>query len=353
MQDRVSLYPGRVKLVPVSGQANTYDMVRADSPTQEGTPLNKASMLKDSTASLYGLPNTAVPDDVLSWISFLNKYYWRRKTFSDKYVVNESEDERGIPITTTSSSSARKVYYADSYTFNSEKSTFTLVDYQFVSIYPSQASVSSLINIIGNKYVLPEGLSGSFGDLPVDKEFIFHTGSNLNIINPSGSDTWYYCKPAKKLKGKRQIEDGEWQILSSYNKDEFPKTGLYNEMLYDFLGSPVNRAATNTRIQTGKYVGTGTSGEANKNSLTFDIVPSIIVIYGEWGSNASVGYTVPVVIVPYAGMDKFGFISRSGNTAGYVECNCKFEGNSISWWGNNAINQGNMQNRQYNYVAIG
>lgn len=63
MQDRVSLYPGRVKLEPVAGQANLYDLTRADQPTQEGTPLNKANLLKDTTAALLGLPNTAVPDD--------------------------------------------------------------------------------------------------------------------------------------------------------------------------------------------------------------------------------------------------------------------------------------------------
>lgn len=40
--DRVPTYPGRVKLVPVAGQANTYDMVRADAPMVEGTPVNKA-----------------------------------------------------------------------------------------------------------------------------------------------------------------------------------------------------------------------------------------------------------------------------------------------------------------------
>lgn len=34
--------------------------------TQTGTPLNKASLLKDTTAALYGLENTAVPDDVLA-----------------------------------------------------------------------------------------------------------------------------------------------------------------------------------------------------------------------------------------------------------------------------------------------
>lgn len=65
MQDRVPLYPGRVTLTPVAGQANTYDMTRADQPIQEGTPLNKATLLKDYTANLLGLPNTAVPDDAL------------------------------------------------------------------------------------------------------------------------------------------------------------------------------------------------------------------------------------------------------------------------------------------------
>lgn len=69
MQDRVPLYPGRVTLTPVSGQANTYDLTRADQPTQEGTPLNKASLLKDATAALFGKTNAAVPDDILSLLS--------------------------------------------------------------------------------------------------------------------------------------------------------------------------------------------------------------------------------------------------------------------------------------------
>ena len=69
MKDRVPTYPGRVKLTPVSGQENTYDMVRADEPTQEGTPLNKASLLKDATAVLYGQGVDAVPDDILSILS--------------------------------------------------------------------------------------------------------------------------------------------------------------------------------------------------------------------------------------------------------------------------------------------
>ena len=47
--DRVPTYPGRVKLVPVSGQTNVYDMTRADNPVQAGTPINKE--LFDSKAN--------------------------------------------------------------------------------------------------------------------------------------------------------------------------------------------------------------------------------------------------------------------------------------------------------------
>ena len=69
MQDRVPLYPGRVTLTPVAGQANTFDMARADQPTQEGTPLNKATLLKDATAAKFGKDTGAVPDEVLDILS--------------------------------------------------------------------------------------------------------------------------------------------------------------------------------------------------------------------------------------------------------------------------------------------
>lgn len=68
MQDRVPLYPGRVKMIPVAGQTNTYDMTRADQPQQAGTPLNKAALLTDATAALYGLGTSATVNDVLASI---------------------------------------------------------------------------------------------------------------------------------------------------------------------------------------------------------------------------------------------------------------------------------------------
>lgn len=42
VKDRIPTYPGRVTLTPVSGQTNTYDLVRADQPLEVGTPINKS-----------------------------------------------------------------------------------------------------------------------------------------------------------------------------------------------------------------------------------------------------------------------------------------------------------------------
>lgn len=50
MKDRVPAYPGRVTLRPVPGQADTYDMTRADQPSEPGSALNKANLLPDDVA---------------------------------------------------------------------------------------------------------------------------------------------------------------------------------------------------------------------------------------------------------------------------------------------------------------
>lgn len=70
MRDRVSLYPGRVKLTPVAGEADTFDMVRADAPTDVGTELSKKTLLQDSTEiSLFGSVADRTVDDALAGIA--------------------------------------------------------------------------------------------------------------------------------------------------------------------------------------------------------------------------------------------------------------------------------------------
>lgn len=69
MKDRVSLYPGRVLITPEDGSAPYHaTLTRADEPTQEGTPLNKANLLTDATAALYGKTSTATPNTIFAAI---------------------------------------------------------------------------------------------------------------------------------------------------------------------------------------------------------------------------------------------------------------------------------------------
>lgn len=70
--DRVPLKPGRVTLIPVSGEKNTYDMARADNPSVVGTPINKAtldSIIYSRLTGRYYEPNvTRTQTGVLSGI---------------------------------------------------------------------------------------------------------------------------------------------------------------------------------------------------------------------------------------------------------------------------------------------
>ena len=59
-KDRVPSNPGRVTLTPVAGETNTFDQVRADNPTEEGTPLDKAtfnSIIHSRLTGRYYKPN--------------------------------------------------------------------------------------------------------------------------------------------------------------------------------------------------------------------------------------------------------------------------------------------------------
>lgn len=72
MKDRVPGSPGRVLITPEGGGAAFYaTMARADNPIQEGDPLNKATLLTDETAALFGLGANSLPTDVLAAIKLM------------------------------------------------------------------------------------------------------------------------------------------------------------------------------------------------------------------------------------------------------------------------------------------
>ena len=70
MKDRIGNRPNRFKITPESGGSAYYiTLERADEPIEIGTPYDKASVLKDSTCNLLGIPTTSVPDDAFARIA--------------------------------------------------------------------------------------------------------------------------------------------------------------------------------------------------------------------------------------------------------------------------------------------
>lgn len=64
MMDRVAANPGRMRITPESGDPAFYATLEmADNPSVDGTPLNKASLLQDTTAGALGLDGTATVND--------------------------------------------------------------------------------------------------------------------------------------------------------------------------------------------------------------------------------------------------------------------------------------------------
>lgn len=107
----------------------------------------------------------------------------------------------------------------------------------------------------------------------------------------------------------------------------------------------------------GSYVGTGTYGQTNPNSLTFDFVPKAILFYGKMrvslpdGTGAVSYRNRPLVMLCESSEYNLEFWVGASLATGHVEVN----GTTVSWYAdlNNAYDQMNCGNETYYYVAFG
>lgn len=107
------------------------------------------------------------------------------------------------------------------------------------------------------------------------------------------------------------------------------------------------------RIATGSYVGTGSHGASNPNSLTFPFVPKLVFIYAVNTSNSSRDQATFLFEAPF-----YTYLmtnSTSGNADGSASfaASAQFNGNVMSWYGGNAVQQFNTNGTVYHFVVIG
>lgn len=332
MQDRIPTYPGRVTLTPVAGQANTYDMVRADQPTQAGTPLNKATLLKDATAALFGLGPDIVPDDCFAYLGKYAQCWWKRRQVVRK--VNPGEKKSVYLNTYVSPSNSVQ------YSKEIELSTDGTVSLKNPSSYTVKEASDAYVEaneVLSGAYI--SGYITDGGGSSKDNEIVY-CGDSASFTTKNTSMTWYTSGSAYKL--SVSTEYGDWEYVQSSDRSAYPDSGEQDGYEYQYLGVPLENAVAVPKIETGSYVGTGTYGSSNPNSLTFGFAPKFFICISSRGkpclSSQSDG-TMWVYGFTYGGNYNTPTFSLSGNT--------------LRWYSDTVGPQLNTEGETYFYAVIG
>ena len=342
MQDRVPLYPGRVKMTPVSGQANTYDMTRADDPTQAGTPLNKATLLKDATAALFGMSGIAVPDDVFAYLGQYAEHWWKRRAISGHY-----EESIATSDTTVTLTDEDVVRYSSGISFDSS-GNITLEN-------PKTYSTP-----VTDWYYLDTTL--------LEKYFTVDDDANVYYLAATGrtaSSTSIKLTHARIVTANYVETPGSWSYVQSSDRSAYPDSGTSGGYEYEYLGIPFDNAVTAPKIEMGSYVGTGTYGASNPSQITFGFIPQVVVFLAYVGVVGTTGVRSinslldrePVLIMSEVPTDDFRNwmppqASSSKDRYGYTKKGT--DGKSLIWYNtNSAGSQMNTSGYTYYYIAIG
>lgn len=109
------------------------------------------------------------------------------------------------------------------------------------------------------------------------------------------------------------------------------------------------------RTQVGSYVGTGTFGEDNPNTLTFEFQPKVVLFDLECHNHYAV--------FPYIWGGKklsvlHSFETSAGGYSSLFDNRVTVEGNTMSWYTDNSLSGGetvqmNGSGMTYRYIAIG
>ena len=358
MQDRVPLYPGRVTLTPVSGRANTFDLTRADQPTQEGTPLNKASLLKDATAALYGLGTGAVPDNVFEALGKYKQYWWRRRTPSKTKYVEKQNNVTASDEIFSISDLGTTVWVSNTIYFDpTTGGDITLVDPEKV-VLDSWDSVSTGVVQVskitakapcylkvsntasGKTYYLPTGATTTSWSDGTGTMQVRYQSSHKNVYFGHSTSVPVIAKVVTNELGN--IPAGDWEYLQSSTRSAYPDSGTQDGYEYEYLGVPLDNAVISTKIDTGFYKGTGTYDSKNKTSITFPFAPKWLMIYNK--SFASYAFWNDLMTSPMYTHINY----TTGRSATF-----SFVGFTLSWYAENAPSQLNTENEIFYYIAIG
>lgn len=394
MKDRVVQYPGRYKLTPVSG--DTYDLTpQPGVVTEVGTDLNKATLLKDTTAALYGLGPEAVPDEVLGKLAggvlYNNKSAVADLSEGDTFYLSESgQPVEYIKLKENYEGSGRTlVIRRDSYStrawHNSNLNAYATSDIDAWLNSTFYALLDSAVQLEIAAVTIPYTPGNGTNTTSTINRKVFllsltEIGLTFADSNTEGTAISYFSSASKRISSVDNGSITAWWTRSprisattaafvvstsgaadvkgciatdvavrpaftlSADLDVSVPAGL-TDVLGNLITIPSAQLDKQVQIAVGSYVGTGTYGASNPNSLTFYFAPKKLSII------QSFGIVFGKLIID--GSTVYGY-SNTTAAGAFVMLIGSISGNTISWYNaTNAANQLNTSGSAYLFVAEG
>lgn len=373
MKDRVStkiLNNGatRYGVYDEDGNLLRYEYIKLeDEPDEEGSLWNKANVLPDHITALLGLKmgNPQVKDALNVLANIGNVHVWKRSWEVSEpvpevppgYTLGEVRENVVLASRKASISIKGTFYYyfGDSVTVENDGTVNNPPDdaYTFLGRGVSASTVKSgPLFVKGATDYISAGSGYPVADLTSDATKVFYIPAGGTLIvtvepDPDGSN----AQIVRLVATKYQLVTGfpyvpavhagiHTDYLTSTQQDAYTE-GVVDGVTTTYLGQLGDKA----QVEVGSYVGTGTYGSSNKNSLTFDFEPKAVIF-----RSPNNPMMPPVYIEGASAMGAF----RAENTNYSTVVQVSVSGKTISWYNaTSAIYQGNNSGTTYHYIAIG
>lgn len=281
------------------------------------------------TASLkeaYGLGQDAVPSAALSLLSRFqsglgNEYVWAKYAMETTTVYDATTGQSDQVNT-----NASDFYYSAS--FHIADGLFVLDNPTLISwLYPDDLS-----DLTG-KYCIKGGTATSGDTLYLMVELPTKYSTAINCANITVYSN-IHNEDVRTLVG----------YVNSPDPAAYPVDDGYT---YTALGQIGNKV----QIATVSYVGTGTFGESNPNSLTFDFTPKAWGIYAK-RNGISYFYSYGLCVYPW-GVDCAWSSMRPDSYNSPCSLTMTYSGNTVNWYSTSVDNQLNTSGWEFDVIAIG
>lgn len=333
----------------INDQDNPHDVTAG----QVGA-YTKEEVLSDETAQMYGfteeqLPGV-VPDDVLAFLGKYAQYWWKREKIG--YIEKQSPMPRTTITSVTSMPPTKTLSHSQNIIIDQSTGDLSLDNPSTLSF--DYLDGEDIVALAPCYFTVDSGaLNGVIVYIPENSTFSESSDYTSATIVRNGN-TLYIGTPEDNaaVQVTTEIDYSDLEYIQSPNRYAYPDSGKQDGYEYQYIGMPLDNAVTAPKIATGSYVGTGTYGEDNPNSLTFEFNPKILWIYGvAYSSTIQMCDLVMVKGLPITTSKTLSYMIGN-DTERFIQ-GVSFDGDTVSWYSSTEFNQQNYSGYTYYYIAIG